>query len=200
MERAASRVLRVTKTTCLVWYYRLMPEDSRIDVADADEAVRSLVAECEITGRRTVITRGEREVAILISHDEYLAMRETIETAANPALATAIGLAEEQAQRGELLSVDEITGESGGVPEMAGSLERLRFAWRVRDEWTGLDATERGRCRTLFARMDDDPICGVPLYEPARGYWSLRSDSLRLLYRIAPEARTVIVLHLGKAD
>ena len=51
----------------------------------------------------------------------------------------------------------------------------------------------------VVTRLDDDPICGVPLFDPVRGYWSLRTERLRIVYRIAPEARTVCVLSIAPA-
>ena len=50
-----------------------------IDVLDLPDGARELVGECEITGKQTVFAREGRPVAILVSFDEYLALRETIE-------------------------------------------------------------------------------------------------------------------------
>ena len=53
--------------------------DKRFDILDAPEDVRALVGECELTGNRTTFLRNGRPIAILISHDEYLALRETMD-------------------------------------------------------------------------------------------------------------------------
>lgn len=75
--------------------------------------------------------------------------------------------------------------------------DRLRFAAGVKGEWASLGAEERATVRAALERLDDDPIAGVPLFEPVRGYWSLRAGSLRIIYRIAPEARSVFVLTIA---
>jgi mRNA-degrading endonuclease RelE of RelBE toxin-antitoxin system len=72
--------------------------------------------------------------------------------------------------------------------------DRLRFAAAVKEEWGRLDDEARAEARAALERLDDDPICGVPLFDPVRGYWSLRSPRLRIVYRIAPEARSIVVL------
>lgn len=77
--------------------------------------------------------------------------------------------------------------------------DRLRFAGSVKEGWGQLDCDARAEARTLLERLDDDPICGVPLFEPVRGYWSLRTPGLRIVYRISPEARSVFVLSIEPA-
>lgn len=76
--------------------------------------------------------------------------------------------------------------------------DRLRFAARVKDEWSLLSAEERNVVRAALERLDDDPIAGVPLFEPVRGYWSLVAGRCRIIYRIAPEARSVFVLTIAR--
>jgi len=68
----------------------------------------------------------------------------------------------------------------------------------VKDEWASLGADARAELRAALERLDDDPIAGVPLFEPVCGYWSLRTGSLRIVYRIAPEARFVFVLTIAR--
>ncbi|MFA6958813.1 MAG: type II toxin-antitoxin system RelE/ParE family toxin [Thermoanaerobaculia bacterium] len=77
--------------------------------------------------------------------------------------------------------------------------DRLRFTAAVREEWARLDGEARAEGRAALERLDDDPICGVPLFDPVRGYWSLRTSRLRIIYRISPEARTVFVLTIAAA-
>jgi len=70
--------------------------------------VRELVGECELTGRRTTFTRNGRPVVVLVSHDEYLALRETIEVASDAALRAQLDQADAQAQRGAVMEVDDL--------------------------------------------------------------------------------------------
>ena len=77
--------------------------------------------------------------------------------------------------------------------------DRLRFADRVLEDWRALSTEERASILTALERIDEDPIAGAPLLEPLRGYWSYRAGHLRIVYRIAPEARFVVVLSIGRA-
>ena len=77
--------------------------------------------------------------------------------------------------------------------------DRLRFAERVLNDWTALSADERASVLAALEVIDEDPIIGAPLYEPLRGYWSHRVGHLRIVYRLAPEARFIIVLSIGRA-
>jgi len=70
--------------------------------------VRQLVAECEISGKRTVFSRDGRPVAILLSHDEYLALRETIDIANNADLRRQIETAEEEVKRGAMMLPEDL--------------------------------------------------------------------------------------------
>lgn len=82
--------------------------DRILDAAETGEQLRQLVREAEVTGRRTVFQRDGKPVAILISHDEYLAMRETIDLSAAPELIRDLELAEEEARRGALLLPEDL--------------------------------------------------------------------------------------------
>jgi mRNA-degrading endonuclease RelE of RelBE toxin-antitoxin system len=77
--------------------------------------------------------------------------------------------------------------------------DRLRFAEVVETQWRALSDDERSSLMKAFEVIDEDPIAGAPLLEPLRGYWSYRAGPLRIVYRIAPEARYVVVLSLAKA-
>ena len=70
--------------------------------------VRALVGECELTGRHTIFVRNEKPVAILISHDEFLALRETIEVAADGDVREGIARAEREVERGALLLPEDL--------------------------------------------------------------------------------------------
>jgi len=77
--------------------------------------------------------------------------------------------------------------------------DRLRFAERVESDWRALSAEERTSVLAALEVIDEDPIIGAPLFEPLRGYWSHRAGHLRIVYRVAAEARFIIVLNIGRA-
>ena len=141
----------------------------RIDVLDLPEDSRDLIRECEARGQRTVFERNGRPVAVLVSHDEYTAMRETIDIANDSLLFAKIAEADNE----------EV--------EQRGRYERLRFAKSVPPIY---DAALR--------RIELDPICGAPLFEPLKGLWSYRTDELRIIYKIVAEARMVVVLSIAR--
>ncbi len=82
--------------------------DKRLELLDLPPDVRQLVAECEISGKRTVFSRDGRPVAILLSHDEYLALRETIDIANNADLRRQIETAEEEVKRGAMMLPEDL--------------------------------------------------------------------------------------------
>ena len=77
--------------------------------------------------------------------------------------------------------------------------DRLRFAERVEADWHALSPDERTNVLAALEVIDEDPIIGAPLFEPLRGYWSHRAGHLRIVYRVAAEARFIIVLSIGRA-
>ena len=70
--------------------------------------MRELVGECELTGRRTLFLRNGRPVVALVSHDEWLALKETIDIANDEALRAQIAQAEAEAQRGAVMEVEDL--------------------------------------------------------------------------------------------
>jgi len=82
--------------------------ERRVEILDLTGDARELVRDCEITGQRTIFTRNGREVAMLVSHDEYLALRETIEIAGDAALREQVARAEEEVVRGAMLLVEDL--------------------------------------------------------------------------------------------
>ena len=70
--------------------------------------MRELVGECELTGRRTLFLRNGRPAVVLVSHDEYLALKETIEIANDEALRAHIGAGEEEGKRGQVMEVEDL--------------------------------------------------------------------------------------------
>ena len=82
--------------------------EKRLELLELSPDVRQLVGECEITGKRTIFERDGRPVAILVSHDEYLALRETIDIANNPELRRQIEAAEDEVKRNALMLPEEL--------------------------------------------------------------------------------------------
>ena len=82
--------------------------ERRVEILDLTGDARELVRDCEITGQRTIFTRNGREVAMLVSHDEYLALRETIEIAGDAALREQIDAGEKEVSRAALLLVEDL--------------------------------------------------------------------------------------------
>lgn len=76
--------------------------------------------------------------------------------------------------------------------------DRIRLVEKAAEEWKLLEADDRDALRVALERLDDDPIAGVPLFEPLCGYWSYRVGAYRLLYQVAPEARIVLILKVEK--
>ena len=81
---------------------------NRIDLLDLPEAARDLVRECEASGQRTLFERNGRPVAVLVSHDEYLALRETIDIFNAPLLYARIEAAEEEVRKGKMMLVEDL--------------------------------------------------------------------------------------------
>ena len=82
--------------------------EKRLELLELPPDVRQLVAETEVSGKRTIFARDGRPVAILISHDEYLALRETIDIANNPDLRRQIETAEDEVKRGAMVLPEDL--------------------------------------------------------------------------------------------
>ena len=82
--------------------------EKRIDILDLLPEVRELVGECELTGRRTLFLRNGRPAVVLVSHDEYLALKETIEIANDEVLRAQIAQGEAEGQRGAMMEVEDL--------------------------------------------------------------------------------------------
>jgi PHD/YefM family antitoxin component YafN of YafNO toxin-antitoxin module len=82
--------------------------EKRLELLDLPPDVRQLVAECEVSGKRTLFERDGKLVAILVSYDEYLALRETIDIANNPELRRQIDAAEEELKRNALMLPEDL--------------------------------------------------------------------------------------------
>jgi mRNA-degrading endonuclease RelE of RelBE toxin-antitoxin system/PHD/YefM family antitoxin component YafN of YafNO toxin-antitoxin module len=148
-----------------------------IDVLDLSDDARDLIRECEAKGEQTVFERNGRAVAMLVSYDEYLALRETIEIA-NDALLFAT-----------LAERDSIEPEPTG--------RRLHFV--MQNDLDSLSDEDKALADKAFERIEDDPIAGAPLFEPLKGLWSYRTGRLRIIYKIVAEARMVVILVIRSA-
>ncbi len=82
--------------------------EKRLELIELPPNVRQLVAECEVSGQRTLFERDGKPVAILVSYDEYLALRETIDIANNPELRRQIDAAEEELKRNALMLPEDL--------------------------------------------------------------------------------------------
>jgi PHD/YefM family antitoxin component YafN of YafNO toxin-antitoxin module/Txe/YoeB family toxin of Txe-Axe toxin-antitoxin module len=164
----------------------------RLDVLDLGEDARDLIRECEAQGQHTVFERNGRPVAILISHDEYMALRETIDIANDALLFAKLAEADESTS----VRADESTIKS--LDDSTRRLERLVLSAVATQGLDTLSGIVRRRALSALARINLDPIAGSPLFEPLKGLWSYRTDELRIIYRIVAEARLVVILSIDR--
>ena len=83
-------------------------QENAVELLALDAAMRELVSQCEITGRRTIFRRAGRDVAILVSHDEYAALRETIDIAADETTLADLDRGEDEMRRGALFLPEDL--------------------------------------------------------------------------------------------
>jgi mRNA-degrading endonuclease RelE of RelBE toxin-antitoxin system/PHD/YefM family antitoxin component YafN of YafNO toxin-antitoxin module len=158
----------------------------RLEILEQPEDVRALVGECELTGKRTIFEREGRPVATLISYDEYMALRETIDISNDAELRQIL---EREPQ--ELFLTEDLF-------EARLENDRLRVSEAAERDWSNLGDHERQLVRAALATLDEDPIAGAPLFEPLKGLWSHRVEHLRIVYKIMPEARFVLILAIAR--
>ena len=82
--------------------------EKRLELLELSPDVRQLVAECEVSGKRTRFERDGKPVAILVSFDEYLALRETIDIGNDAELRKQIENGEEELKRNALLLPEDL--------------------------------------------------------------------------------------------
>jgi len=82
--------------------------EKRLELLDLPPDVRQLVGECEVSGKRTLFARDGRPVAILISYDEYLALRETIDISNNADLRKQIEIGEDEIKRNAVMLPEDL--------------------------------------------------------------------------------------------
>lgn len=158
----------------------------RLDILEQPDDVRALVGECELTGKRTVFERQGRPVAALISYDEYMALRETIDISNDAELRQVL----------DLESRDPFLTEDLFGTRLEN--DRLRISESAERDWRSLADHERTIAQSALATLDEDPIAGAPLFEPLKGLWSHRTEHLRIVYKIMPEARFVLILSITR--
>ena len=170
-----------------------------LDLLDLPEEARDLVRECEAQGVRSVFERAGRPVAVLVSWDEYMALRETIEMA-NDALFYARLEAADEDVRGERMSGVKSIAARAFMTASRGPVwnDRVRIAESALREWPDLSEEEQNLAAAAIRKIDDDPIAGAPLFEPFKGLWSYRTGDLRIVYRIVIEARLIAVLAISR--
>jgi hypothetical protein len=150
----------------------------RVEILDLPEDARELIRECEVQGTKTFFERGGRPVAVLLSHDEYVALRETIALSNDALLYARIESADEEMRTGRLIASEDLWADA--------RLERLRIV-------ESLEQATPPNTRPALERLADDPIAGAPLMEPFEGLW-VYADSVKVYYRIVSEGRFVVVL------
>jgi len=155
----------------------------KLDVLDLPEVARDLIRECEAQGARTVFERGGRPVAVLVSHDEYLALRETIDIANDSLLFARLAEADDETPA-----------------ELDRRLPRLQITKAAQEGLDALEGIERRLVLSTLARINDNPIAGAPLFEPLKGLWVQRSGEIRIVYKIVADARAVVILSIARAS
>lgn len=155
----------------------------KIDILELSEEARDLIRETVAQGERTFFERDGRPVAVLVSYDEYLALRETIEIANDSLLFARIAEADDETP-----------------VEADRRLTRLRITTAGQEGLDVLKGVERRLVLSTLVRINDNPIAGAPLFEPLKGLWSHRSGEIRIIYKIVMEASVVVILSITRAS
>jgi len=82
--------------------------EKRLELLELSPDARQLVAECEVSGKRTRFERDGKPVAILVSYDEYLALRETIDIGNNADVLKQIHNAESELNSNALMLPEDL--------------------------------------------------------------------------------------------
>ncbi|MFN2442655.1 MAG: type II toxin-antitoxin system Phd/YefM family antitoxin [Thermoanaerobaculia bacterium] len=146
-----------------------------MDVDSVDHPARAAVLATEVMGRRTAITRTGSPIAVLISWDEFISLRETIDLEADP---TAV----EQIRAGEAELVKKDLAEGPAFENVV--VARRAGATVSREE---------------LEQLAKNPIAGAPLLGSLRGFWVLRGSRRRVVYRLNLVGSMVGVVHAGEA-
>jgi antitoxin YefM len=81
-----------------------------VTLSDAKTHLARLLSEVTELGERVVITRSGRPAGMLVSVDEYDGLLETLEILADADMADAVRRGLDEAERGEILSHEEVWG------------------------------------------------------------------------------------------
>ncbi|HEY0592264.1 MAG TPA: hypothetical protein VGF40_10890 [Thermoanaerobaculia bacterium] len=163
--------------------------DNYVDLLAQPEEVRTAVRVTEVTGVRTVFTREQRNVAILLSWDEYVALAETVRLAGDPGRLAAIRKNDDEIAR------------TGGVPlEEAVSAGTVLLAAEAASALRGLAGAARDAALRALGAIAANPIAGAPLFEPLRGIWVFREDRIRIVYRVSHDGNMAGVVLVEAAE
>jgi PHD/YefM family antitoxin component YafN of YafNO toxin-antitoxin module len=83
-------------------------DDVVLNLADLSDELREFVAACEVSGQRTILTRNDQNVALLISWDEFMSLQETVSISADTQLLQTITAAEGEVERGEVVPMSDL--------------------------------------------------------------------------------------------
>ena len=139
---------------------------NHVDLLAQHEDVRAAVRVTEVTGTRTAFTREGRNVAILLSWDEYVALAETVRLSGEP------GRIE------RIREADEAITRTGGVLPDDVAVENVRVA-------PGATMPDDPAARRALEALAANPIAGAPLFDPLRGFWVYRDGRARIVYRVS---------------
>ena len=88
---------------------------STLPVAEARSQLSALIEEAVATHERFEITRHGRRAAVLLSADDYDALRETIVVLSDPDLLAAHATGRQEIAAGEFLDADQLAAAMGTV-------------------------------------------------------------------------------------
>ncbi len=86
-------------------------KDQMLEVSELPEELQRLIASAEVAGQRARFLRGDREIAILIANDEYLALRETTDLSDDPDLISSLASADIEAAQNSLMLPEDLFAE-----------------------------------------------------------------------------------------
>jgi antitoxin YefM len=83
---------------------------STVTLSDAKTHLARLLSEVVEMGEKVVITRSGRPAGVLVSVEEYEGLLETLEILADDEMSDAVRRGLDEAERGEILSHEEVWG------------------------------------------------------------------------------------------
>ena len=78
--------------------------------------------------------------------------------------------------------------------------ENVRIAPGAAEEWPSLAEPDREAARRALAAIASNPIAGVPLFEPLRGFWVYAEDAVRVVYRVSRDGTMAGVVLIDRAE